>query len=178
MTQHRHRHQAEPNGGRGFGLVLGLVAGIVGLVALFALLRLILAVEDARAFSEAAGTPGEMTVTYAGLEAPLAQSHPGIRAPSRMCIVALDSGTAQYAARLDGRACDGLQVGSRAPVVSWHGRLIAVDGWATGDQPQGEVVAWALATVTVGFAGVILTALAVRVGGNRRPRWYYERLKR
>jgi hypothetical protein len=39
----------------------------------------ILALEDAQAFSDAAGTLGEMTITYAGLEAPLAPSHPGMR---------------------------------------------------------------------------------------------------
>jgi hypothetical protein len=173
----RHGHRAEAGGGRRAELVLGLVAGTVCLVALFSLLRLIIAVDDARAYSASAATPGEMTVTYAGLEAPLARSHPGMPAPSRMCIVALNGGTARYAARLDGRACAGLRTGRPASVLTWRGPVIAVDGWATGDQPQGEVVAWAVATAAIGLVAVILTLLAVRASGNRRPSWYYERLK-
>ena len=174
----RQQHQSERRGGRRFELVLGVVAGLVCLAAMFALLQLVIAVSNARAYSEAAASPGEMRVTYAGLEAPLAAAHPGMRAPGRMCIVALEDGGTRYAARLAGGACQGLRAGSEASVMTWHGRVIAVDGWATGDQPRGAVVAWSLATAVLGFVGAILTAAAVRAAGNRRPSWYYEHLKR
>jgi hypothetical protein len=158
-------------------MVLGLVAGAVCLVALFALLRVILAAEDARAYSEAAGTPGQMTVTYAGLEAPLASSHPGMRAPSRICIVALDGGTARYAAQLDGRACGGLQVGHPTSVLTWRGRVIAVDGWATATSRRA--MWWhGPRDGHDRVRGRDPDRSCVRVGGNRRPSWYAERLKR
>jgi hypothetical protein len=173
----RHRDPAKPIPGRRSVVVVGLMSGAFCLAALFALFQLVRSVEDARAYSVAGATRGQMTLTYAGLEAPLVQSHPGMTAPQRLCIVAVDDGTARYAARLDGRACDTLQAGHQASVLTWRGRLIAVDGWAAGDQPQGEVAAWVVATAVLGCAALILTAVSIRAAGNRRPSWYYDRLE-
>src|ERR1041385_5478750 len=137
----RQQHQSERRGGRRFELVLGVVAGLVCLAAMFALLQLVIAVSNARAYSEAAASPGEMRVTYAGLEAPLAAAHPGMRAPGRMCIVALEDGGTRHAARLAGGACGAGGGGSGASVMPGQGGVIAVGGWAPGAQPRGAVVA-------------------------------------
>jgi hypothetical protein len=172
----RDRHQVESGRGRRVEVVVGVVSGIICLAALFALLRLVLAVQDAYAYSQNGGIAREMTVTYAGLEAPLARSHPGMPAPGRLCLVALDDGTTTYTARMDGRACGVLQAGHTASVQTWHGRVIGVEGWPTGDEPQGEVLAWVVATVMLGCPALLLTRLAVRGAGARRPRWYFEHL--
>jgi hypothetical protein len=173
----RRRHRPLPNTGRRVRVVLGLVSGAVCLAALFALLQLGLALENAHAYSVTGATAGEMTVTYAGLEAPTVRSHPGMRAPARLCDVVLEDGTGRYLARVDGAACDTLQAGNKASVLTWRGNVIAVEGWATASEPQAEVVAWVVATAVLGFAAVILTAASVRASGNRRPSWYYDRLE-
>jgi len=158
-------------------VVLGVVSGVICLAALFAMFRLVIAVQDAYAYSRSGGIPRQMTVTYAGLEAPLARSHPGMPAPGRLCVVALDDGTTTYAERTDGQACSMLRAGHAASVLTWHGRVIGIEGWATGEEPQGEVVAWVVATAILGCPALLLTRWAVRESGARRPRWYYERLE-
>jgi hypothetical protein len=173
----RQGHRPLPRRGRRFKVILGLVSGAACLAAVFALVQLGLAIENAHAYGVTGAPAGEMTVTYAGLEAPMVRSHPGMQAPARLCVVALENGTARYATRVAGPARDTLQAGHKASVLTWHGQVIAVDGWATADEPQGEVVAWVLVTAVLGLVAVILTAASLHASGNRRPRWYYDRLK-
>jgi len=85
--------------------------------ATFALIRLAGAVLDAHAYTTGSTSVSQMTVTYAGLDAVLAPSHPGTRAPQRLCLVALADGGAQDGAILDGRACSALHAGDR-PLVT------------------------------------------------------------
>jgi hypothetical protein len=80
----------------------------------FALVRLVGAVSDAHAYSGGSTSVSQMTVMYAGLKAPLASSHPGTRAPQRLCLVTLASGGTQYAAILDGRGVLGAARGRPA----------------------------------------------------------------
>jgi hypothetical protein len=132
----------------------------------FALVRFVGAVSDARAYSASSTSVSQMTVTYAGLEAPLASSHPGTRAPQRLCLVALASGGTQYAAILDGRACSALHTGDRPLVRLWRGRVIEVDlqgaSWSTVNGPLGAVVGWAVTSILLLIPAVMVTAMAAR----------------
>ena len=148
-------------------IVLQTASVLACLGVAFALVRFAGAVSDARAYTAAGSTSvSRMTVTYAGLEAPLARSHPGIRAPQRFCLVALSAGGTQYAAILDGQACSALHAGDRPLVRIWEGRVIDVDWqgarWSTANGPLGMVLSWAVASFLLLFPAVAVTAVARR----------------
>jgi len=131
-----------------------------------ALVRFAGAISDAQAYTAGSTSVSQMTVTDAALEAPLARSHPGIRAPQRLCLIALSGGGTRYAAILDGGACSALHAGDRPLVRTWRERVIEVEWqgarWSTANGPLGAVVGWAVASVVLLIPAVAVTAVARR----------------